>query len=76
MLDAEEKDEPCGKRQEVLHHGPNAEVEYLAQERQAQTRHTVEAVLAAWYVTTGVHDEEYSGNAFGHATANSCTGYA
>lgn len=53
-----------------------AEVEYLAQERQAQTRHTVEAVLAAWYVTTGVYDEEYSGNAFGHATANSCTGYA
>lgn len=58
MLNVEEEQEPGGQGQEVLQHGPERDVEHVAQYGQLQPGNAVEAVLGAVDAVARVDDEK------------------
>ena len=62
MLHGKEEEEPSGKREEVLKHRPDADVQEFAQHRKTKVGETVQTVACAIHFREGVDDEEKQGN--------------
>ena len=62
MLHGKEEEEPGGKREEVLKHRPDADVQEFAQHRKTEVGETVQTVACAIHFREGVDDEEKQGN--------------
>ena len=62
MLHGKEEEEPGGKREEVLKHRPDADVQEFAQHRKTKVGETVQTVACAIHFREGVDDEEKQGN--------------
>ena len=62
MLHGKEEEEPGGKREEVLKHRPDADVQEFAQHRKTKVGKTVQTVACAIHFREGVDDEEKQGN--------------
>ena len=61
MLHGKEEEEPGGKREEVLKHRPDADVQKFAQHRKTKVGETVQTVACAIHFREGVDDEEKQG---------------
>ena len=61
MLHGKEEEEPSGKREEVLKHRPDADVQEFAQHRKTKVGETVQTVACAIHFREGVDDEEKQG---------------
>ena len=62
MLHGKEEEEPGGKREEVLKHRPDADVQEFAQHRKTKVGETVQTVACAIHFREGVDDEEKQGD--------------
>ena len=62
MLHGKEEEEPGGKREEVLKHRPDADVQEFAQHRKTEVGETVQTVACAIHFREGVDDEEKQGD--------------
>ena len=62
MLHGKEEEEPGGKREEVLKHRPDADVQKFAQHRKTKVGETVQTVACAIHFREGVDDEEKQGD--------------
>ena len=62
MLHGKEEEEPGGKREEVLKHRPDADVQEFAQHRKTEVGETVQTVACAIHFREGVDYEEKQGN--------------
>ena len=62
MLHGKEEEEPGGKREEVLKHRPDADVQKFAQHGKTKVGETVQTVACAIHFREGVDDEEKQGN--------------
>ena len=62
MLHTEEEDEPCGKRQEVLDHGPHADTEDVLEGGDTKAREAVEGILAEVGLRERIAYEEHHGD--------------
>ena len=62
MLHGKEEEEPGGKREEVLKHRPDADVQEFAQHRKTKVGETVQPVACAIHFREGVDDEEKQGD--------------
>ena len=61
MLHGKKEEEPSGKREEVLKHRPDADVQEFAQHRKTKVGETVQTVACAIHFREGVDDEEKQG---------------
>ncbi len=62
MLHGKEEEEPGGKREEVLKHRPDADVQEFAQHGKTKVGETVQTVACAIHFREGVDDEEKQGD--------------
>lgn len=62
MLHGKEEEEPGGKREEVLKHRPDADVQKFAQHGKTKVGETVQTVACAIHFREGVDDEEKQGD--------------
>ena len=62
MLHGKEEEEPGGKREEVLKHRPDTDVQEFAQHRKTKVGETVQTVACAIHFREGVDDEEKQGD--------------
>ena len=62
MLHGKKEEEPSGKREEVLKHRPDADVQEFAQHRKTKVGETVQTVACAIHFREGVDDEEKQGD--------------
>ena len=62
MLHGKKEEEPSGKREEVLKHRPDADVQEFAQHRKTKVGKTVQTVACAIHFREGVDDEEKQGD--------------
>ena len=62
MLHGKKEEEPSGKREEVLKHRPDADVQEFAQHGKTKVGETVQTIACAIHFREGVDDEEKQGN--------------
>ena len=74
MLHGKEEEEPGGKREEVLKHRPDTDVQEFAQHRKTKVGETVQTVACAIHFREGVDDEEKQGDEPRHSATDGGAG--